>query len=948
MAEKAVNSLLRYKRFLYLDTPVYINPDEPDWFIPTARADSILEKLLRGETLCQTADSDSSTYGIKIEQSIFLIKRLIGRLDKKPTPAYAGRSNFLSLDRLKECWFHITNNCNLSCKHCMFSSRPGCREELSRDELLSAVNQVKELGCKIFYFTGGEPFVYGGFTDICDYIFENEDSHIVVLSNAILIEKFENRLNNTDKNRLHFQISLDGLRQHHDTLRGQGTFDETINNIRLLKDIGCNVSLAMAVTKNNVSDMTAVVELAASLNVRNIHFLWLFKKGQEKGDNLVSAEHISRQLSKVKHVADAKGVLIDNIEIIKSQIFSLPGTKYDLSNSCWQSLAIGPDGGIYPSPALIGEERLKAGHLSQTIEKVWRDSEICNMVRKASLIDSNKYSENPLKFLIGGGDIDHSYINSGRLTGADPYVDIYNNTAFQLLIGQVDITECSNQIAFLARMGERLYQCGEDMGEVVCTHSNCVLSLPGKDGHTLIKAFYTKAVEKPDKEICNSANYDEKEISHVPVESRIRNYGCGSPVLDCDLKAGQVLVDFGSGTGIECFIAAKKVGPTGKVIGVDMADAMLAVAEKSKIEVVKNLRFNNIEFKKAFFEQTPVESNSADVVISNCVINLSPDKRKAFSEIFRILKPGGKTVISDICYEDEIPLYIKYNQKLRGACLGGAFKQDELFALLGDLDFEAVRILKRFLYKEIVDYKFYAITYSAAKPSETKKTKVIYRGPFSALVTKQGQIINCGVTTEISLGFDLPSDEAVFVIDKTDKMTDAKQPATCSCSTLCCSESTKEKTKTISQVFSNRFNISVIIPVLNEYDQINSTIVKLRQQGFKGVHQIIVVDGDRLCSTINVIEDKDVVAITSKKGRGCQINAGAKIARGDVILFLHADTILPDGAIEKISQVLENEEYVGGAFNLGIDSNRLFLKFIAVRASLRSRLNRIPYGDQAI
>jgi MoaA/NifB/PqqE/SkfB family radical SAM enzyme len=528
MAEKAVNSLLRYKRLFYLNTPVYINPDEPDWFIPTVRADSILEKLLKGKTLCRAADSDSSTYGIKIEQSIFLIKRLIDRLDKKPTPAYAGRSNFLSLDRLKECWFHITNNCNLSCKHCMFSSRPGCREELSRDELLSAANQVKELGCKIFYFTGGEPFVYERFTDICSYIFENEGSHIVVLSNGILIEKFEKWLNNTDKNRLHFQISLDGLRQHHDTLRGQGTSDKTINNIRLLKDIGCNVSLAMAVTKNNASDMTAVVELAASLNVRNIHFLWLFKKGQEKGDDVVSAEHISRQLSKAKHVAEAKEVLIDNIEIIKSQIFSLPGTKYDLSNACWQSLAIGPDGGIYPSPALIGEERLKAGHLSQTIEKVWRDSEICNMVRKASLIDSDKYSENPLKFLIGGGDIDHSYINSGGLTGADPYIDIYNNTALQLLIGQVDITKCSNQIAFLARMGERLYECGEDMGEVVCTHSNCVLSLPGKDGHTLIKAFYTKAAEKPDKEICNSANYDENEISHVPVESRIRNYGPGS------------------------------------------------------------------------------------------------------------------------------------------------------------------------------------------------------------------------------------------------------------------------------------------------------------------------------------------------------------------------------------------------------------------------------------
>jgi rSAM/selenodomain-associated transferase 2 len=133
-----------------------------------------------------------------------------------------------------------------------------------------------------------------------------------------------------------------------------------------------------------------------------------------------------------------------------------------------------------------------------------------------------------------------------------------------------------------------------------------------------------------------------------------------------------------------------------------------------------------------------------------------------------------------------------------------------------------------------------------------------------------------------------------------------------------------------------------------EQGQINSVIEHLRSQDFEGVWEIIVVDGDSRGETIKAIQDREVVSITSAKGRALQMNAGAAVARGEILIFLHADTRLPPGALKKINTVLENEKYVGGAFDLRIDSDRLFLKYIAVRASLRSRLNRIPYGDQAI
>lgn len=147
---------------------------------------------------------------------------------------------------------------------------------------------------------------------------------------------------------------------------------------------------------------------------------------------------------------------------------------------------------------------------------------------------------------------------------------------------------------------------------------------------------------------------------------------------------------------------------------------------------------------------------------------------------------------------------------------------------------------------------------------------------------------------------------------------------------------------------SRRFRFSIIIPALNEAERINSVIEHLRAQAGSEACEIIVVDGDTNRSTITAINDKDVIAVSSEKGRGRQMNAGAALARGQILIFLHADTELPPAALKKIAAVLENQDYVAGAFDLGIDTDKPLLKYIAARARLRSRLNRVPYGDQAI
>lgn len=145
-----------------------------------------------------------------------------------------------------------------------------------------------------------------------------------------------------------------------------------------------------------------------------------------------------------------------------------------------------------------------------------------------------------------------------------------------------------------------------------------------------------------------------------------------------------------------------------------------------------------------------------------------------------------------------------------------------------------------------------------------------------------------------------------------------------------------------------RYRFSVIVPVLCEQQHINSVIEHLKKLPGSELAEIIVVDGDPRGRTIKAITDKGVTAFTCEKGRGRQMNAGAAAANGETLIFLHADTRLPAEALEKVAQVLQDGRYVAGAFDLGIDSDRLVLRYIAARARLRSRLNRIPYGDQAI
>ena len=181
--------------------------------------------------------------------------------------------------------------------------------------------------------------------------------------------------------------------------------------------------------------------------------------------------------------------------------------------------------------------------------------------------------------------------------------------------------------------------------------------------------------------------YSDEELGTVPEGANL-GLGCGNPVALASLKEGEVVVDLGSGAGFDCFLAAQRVGPKGKIIGVDMTPEMI---DKARANARKG-EFDNVEFRLGEIENLPLADNLADAVISNCVINLSPDKPRVFEEAFRVLKPGGRLLVSDIVLLKELPDFIKNSLEAYIGCLSGAIIREEYTATIKAAGFGQVRI----------------------------------------------------------------------------------------------------------------------------------------------------------------------------------------------------------------------------------------------------------------
>jgi SAM-dependent methyltransferase len=317
-------------------------------------------------------------------------------------------------------------------------------------------------------------------------------------------------------------------------------------------------------------------------------------------------------------------------------------------------------------------------------------------------------------------------------------------------------------------------------------------------GHTAlnveeaVRRRYADGAKTVEQELCCPISYDPKLLKAIPEEVLACDYGCGDPTKY--VKPGDTLLDLGSGSGKIGFLASQIVGATGKVIGVDMNDDMLAVARRNAPVVARNIGYANVEFRKGkiqdlsldlelldeMLKDNPVHSaedlsalesevqelrrtrplipdNSIDVVVSNCVLNLvlSEDKKQLFTEIFRVLRRGGRAVISDIVSDEDVPRELQQNPELWSGCISGAFREDLFLQAFEDSGFYGTAILERqeHPWRTVEGIEFRSMTVAAYKGKDgacwDQKHAVIYRGPFRQVEDDDGHILKRGIRTAV-------------------------------------------------------------------------------------------------------------------------------------------------------------------------------------------------------
>lgn len=838
LSEKSILHAPPYSDIHLNDLHVLIDPEGPNWVSTDSRGARIYSYIDGKKNVNDIVRLYASEFGLGtakawVHVNTFLKDALREKV-LSPNPfvraPYKGRAEYLKSDSLSELWVHTNNSCNLKCTHCLVSSGPWEDKGLPTDEIRSIIDEGRQLGVFRFYFTGGEPFIRKDIFELIEYVTRDGSSELITLTNGMFFFRRQNidTLLEAGRGRVKPQISLDGSNaERNDPIRGKGTFEKITKGIKAAVKAGLNPTVTTVVNSHNAKDVPDITRLLASLGVNNHHLLWVHQTGRvmNGGSNLIIPTYeLIDVVKKVKKTADELGITVDNFQNIKKKLRSRKFTKFDLSNSCWDSLCVYSDGEVYPSAALANTKELSSGNIKErSLKKIWEESKVFQMFRNATVQNRANCSSCFLKFICGGGDIEHSYFynraafGKGDLTGADPYAELHEYMIVSTLLelAQEKAIQTNDRSGFDAPrvfwgMGEGAVSCGinEINGnetrngrsatngdfDIQLSHSNCVLTLDIDKSREVVREFYGKAAEEPQPELCCPTSYPPEDVSHIPNSVIERFYGCGSPISIANVKPGETVVDLGSGAGIDCFIAAKKVGRKGKVIGIDMTDQMLEVANECKSRVGDNLGYDVVEFRKGFLEEIPVQDSTVDLITSNCVINLSPDKKTVFSGMWRVLKNHGRIVISDIVSEREVPENIVTSDHLWGECIAGSLTEEQFLSYLEQAGFYGLQVLNKIYWKNVENHRFYSITVRGFKFQKNAGCvyigqRAIYRGPLKAIIDEEGHLFPRNEAVEICTDtaekLARPPYEGMFVI--TDPTREANGDYLyCSDSGSCC------------------------------------------------------------------------------------------------------------------------------------------------------------------
>lgn len=742
---------------------LFVDPQSPNWVSVNHTGAEILKLCDGKHTLSDIQNAIAKKYNssdkeqIAGEASEFVnAAGLLEFVSDVPfvVPEYKGRSKAIAPYKLDELWIYSTLACNLKCKHCLVSAGKELKGELTTEEIKKLVDDAVELGVKRFYITGGEPFLKDDIFELITYITKEKEKELIILTNATLFDDEKVRaLEKVKSPRLILQTSLEGhYAEIHDRLRGKGSFDKAVAGIKRLMNIGITPVVSTAISRYNEKNIPDTSRFLSKLGIKEHNLLWMHVKGRGASnveELFVPSDRIASIMKDIRKVYKEQEIIVDNVESLKARVRMKRGRKNDLCSNCYEKVCVNSDGHVYPCASLNGDKRFDAGSIREkALKDIWLNAKIMAECRENSVQYKEGCSTCELKFFCGGGCTSHSYYASevdrgaGSIKAQDPYCSTYK-TLFEEILWELAAEgvasgspegKYTTPLVYNA-MDSKLpahlasaVRSIDDSVEVGCYHCSCVLSIDVEDdeevckpeikGHVTktVKKKFSKAAQTPVQDYYCPTGYDPKDLEHIPKEVLDVSYGCGNPAALADIKEGEVIVDLGAGGGIDCFIAAKRLGRKGRVIGIDMTDEMVEKATINAEKVAEVLGYNVVEFRSGNVMELPVEDDSADLVISNCVINLTEDKTKVLDEIFRILKPGGRFIVSDIVSDKPVPGYMKRDKELWNACLSGALTDKRFKEAAENAGFPDVQLTRNYHYKKVEYINFYSVTMKGTKP----------------------------------------------------------------------------------------------------------------------------------------------------------------------------------------------------------------------------------------
>ena len=778
---------------------VAIDPAQPHWIGTDDRGMSLLGRFDGRTPFAQVVRDYATETGLDVTRAWLHVETFARdglrhrflSTDGAAAAPYLGRSAYLDVERLRELWIQVNDFCNLSCAHCLVSSGPTRQQGLPTDLLADAIDQAVALGSERLFFTGGEPLARPDIVELIELVVKTHGRELVILTNGTLFkgDRFDRMVelardvptapaplapwDQTPAPGLRVQVSLDGpSAEINDPIRGQGSFQRILDGLDVAVEAGLRPTLTATILRENLNALEEIVRLAHAHGVQNVHLLWPHRRGRALDGvlaDLPRAEEILAAVRRARAVATDLGVSIDNIEEFRHRLDGSPGVKNDLAAAGWSSLCLYTDGILYPSPSMAGVPELRCGDLAeQRLEQIWKTSAVCRDLREATVERKPLCRSCSLRYLCGGGDFEHGYwpaaaagqARRAAFVAHDPYCELYKGLASDTLTdlvrdGRSTVQPRSGYDRPVVFRGMGEHTLHDEITVVRTTHSACVLSEEVLEKSRLtVREFYGDAAEQPQAELCCPTQPDAEDLAHIPAEVVERFYGCGSPVTAAALAPGESMVDLGSGAGIDCFIAARKVGPEGRICGIDMTDEMLSVARECQPRVALALGYDPVEFRKGFLEEIPVDDGVVDVVTSNCVINLSPDKARVFREIWRVLKDHGRFVVADIVSDREVPAKMRADGQLWGECISGALTEEAFLAGVEKAGFYGVSVLKKTFWREVEGCTFYSVTVRGYKFEKTAGCQfigqyAIYLGPQKAVIDEEGHLFPRGEAVEV-------------------------------------------------------------------------------------------------------------------------------------------------------------------------------------------------------